>query len=448
METSDTELVRRSVLGDEGAFVELLRRYQTSLANLIRYQTRHPQQAEDLLQETFLHAWTHLRHLRQPHLVRAWLLQVARNRCRDFFKSAQRREQSVTAESLEQYLDRAGRSLGRPPEAAAELMDALEILPAPEQELVRLFYLEGLTVAEIAAQRHCPAGTVKRHLFHARDHLREAVGICATTRREEMRTRKQGTKQQPFPRRRPAIAITPSQAKPFAVDCREMRWWFGLPEVGDRTLWSTYDPPDWKISSATAMAAVQPAQVHGMDGVEVEVDEWHPASGWQLATWSQYVRLTAEEVQWLATSQLVGGKRKLYTFLDNGFEADWGTESRHLEDRGRFALQQDGSFCQQEPSPGALGAGMFSVGIGDQHFTCLRVFDVAAMPSEEGTLVEAYVTQEGRTVLFRRYNGRLWGKNHGRAPWDEAFPDQARLVVDGVLFVHWYDCLTGLACGL
>ena len=53
----------------------------------------------------------------------------------------------------------------------------------------------------------------------------------------------------------------------------------------------------------------------------------------------------------------------------------------------------------------------------------------------------------GRTVYWRRYNGRLWrvdpqASGEKSTPWDERLSDQARIVVDGCTFVHWYDCLT------
>lgn len=53
--------------------------------------------------------------------------------------------------------------------------------------------------------------------------------------------------------------------------------------------------------------------------------------------------------------------------------------------------------------------------------------------------------------ISRRYNGRQWhvtAEGAYRIPWDERFPDNQRLVIDGVTFVQWYDCLSGLACGL
>ena len=51
------------------------------------------------------------------------------------------------------------------------------------------------------------------------------------------------TKQQPFPKHRPEIKIEDTGAKPFEVDNREVRWWFIVPEIGERVRWAVYEAP-------------------------------------------------------------------------------------------------------------------------------------------------------------------------------------------------------------
>ncbi len=272
-----------------------------------------------------------------------------------------------------------------------------------------------------------------------------------------MSNRNRSPKAQPFPRHRPDIVITPSKAKPFAVDFRELPWWFGIPVVGNRSLGAIYYPPDWTLTEIIEMHAVRPASIHATECVELEENDWEPEKGWTMDAWKMYGRLTEDAVQWLATFRIVKGKRVLYTFLDEGFDEDWGEMPRRLEDRGRFVLEKDGSFKQRRSrrhcSAEAIGAGMFRVRIGERALTCLRVLDVHEEPSEKGILFEAYLTRTGRTVLGRRYNGRQWGRQPGsahakRPPWDERFPKHNQIVIDGVMFVHWYDCLSGLAVGI
>ena len=264
-----------------------------------------------------------------------------------------------------------------------------------------------------------------------------------------MSQRRPGAKSQPFPRKRPSIRITPSRARPFAVDTRELPWWFGIPEVGDVTLWSIYDPPDWEVTSVTEMRATISAEVHGVACTEIEIGEWDRKSGWLYGHRAAYGRLTRNRVEWLAVSRLVGGKRILRSHLDDGFEQDWGSGVRAVEDRGHLRRLQDGSFRLRRRTAGAVGAGMFSVKIGDRRaVTCLRVFDFDGGPDEESEMVEAYLNRSGRTVLFRRYNGLQWRMKAGDPTWAERLPGHAQVVVDGVTFVHWYDCLTHTALGL
>lgn len=179
---TDATLVRRSLAGDQGAFVELVKRHEQPLAALIRYRIDDLHHAEDVFQETLLQAWRSLCQLRDPTKVRAWLLQVARNRCRDFLKSSQRRHRPTDEQTLSECLNRYGRTSGRPDEVASDVVESLERVPAAQREVAKMFYLRGLTMAEIARRIRRPEGTVKRRLFHAREHLRRAFGVASKAR--------------------------------------------------------------------------------------------------------------------------------------------------------------------------------------------------------------------------------------------------------------------------
>jgi hypothetical protein len=219
-----------------------------------------------------------------------------------------------------------------------------------------------------------------------------------------------------------------------------------------------YDPPEetgrnyWRITWAYDQQTVRPARIHDLDGVEINVDEWNVDTGWMPSTRTMYARITDETVEWMAVSYIEDGKRTLVSYLDEGFDKGWGPPMvRHIADRGGFVRQEDGSYVLAEHAPGEIGAGMFEVSIGAHAFTCLRVIDIYGEPSEERTLMEAFLTRDGRTVLCRRYNGRRWkvGKvKQYDKNWDEKFPEHQRLVINGVTYVHWYDCLTDRSLGI
>jgi RNA polymerase sigma-70 factor (ECF subfamily) len=170
-ETTDADLVRRSARGEREAFADLVYRYRRSLAALIRRLVADLDEAEDLLQETLVQAWLRIGDVRDSERVHAWLLQVARNRCRDHHKSPQRNQKPTDDRDLERHMNRYGRAES-PASAADDVEEAVHSLSPVEREVVQLFYLRGLTIREICARTGSREGTVKCRLFTARHHLR------------------------------------------------------------------------------------------------------------------------------------------------------------------------------------------------------------------------------------------------------------------------------------
>ena len=119
---SDQLLAEQVRQGNEQALVRLIRRYERTLVGLIRHRVGSGDQVQDVLQETLVHVWSGLRR-DTPRDVRAWLLQVARNRCRDYFRSTQRRELFVETEALAPMVNRFGVAQARQREAAAAIVE-------------------------------------------------------------------------------------------------------------------------------------------------------------------------------------------------------------------------------------------------------------------------------------------------------------------------------------
>ena len=454
MDNFDNEtLARLSAQGNESAFVELIRRNERQLAALIQYRLGNRGDAEDVLQETLLKAWVGIRHLREPKSVGQWLLRIAQNRCYDFLKSAQRRDRPMETGELTRFIDRFGHRQIRRTHLFNDVVAALEEIPITERNAAQLFYLEGFTIAEIAARSRCAEGTVKRRLFNARARLRESFGISNKWRISQMQTHKPGTKTQPFPLHRPEIAITQINTEPFSVDCPELRNWFIAPKIGERSLYANYFPIDWKLREVYELQVVRESRIHNTEGVEIDVHTWKSQTGWIQPTWQIHGRLTAETAEYLAVSEFCDGKRHFETYLDKDFDFHWGRIPRRLEDQGRFVSQADGSLKQVHgvDNVEASGAGVFSVDVGDRHFTCLRIIELDAPIEKIGRdylIGEAYLTKEGRTVL-----NRLFGHPEKIMYNDQGIRESVvldkdvQIVIDGVTFVHWYDSISNLAFG-
>ena len=465
----DLRLAQRIGSGDEQAFVTLIRRYERSLAALIRDRIGAVDAVEDVLQETLVHAWSGLRD-KSPRHVRAWLYQVARNRCADYLRSAQRREQFVDPEELATMLNRFGVPAVRQRRAAKDVVDAFDHVPEKERAALRSFYLDGLSIAEIAARHRCPPGTIKRRLSHGRDMVRTELGVT-TNRRSTAMSAESSTGKKGFPELRPHISIEKSTGTPFSIDFRELAWWFIVPEIGEQVCWADYEPARdgtaWKLTEDKTAAARQHAIIHGRECVEIKIEEHRHQDREGLLPLNHdpdkiarhtrfWGRLTETEVHWLAVESMKSdGTRELLTCLDEDFGWDWGMSARHVEDKGYLLEQADGTLTKYPDAPQVFSHGLYTVRIGDRTFECMRVFDIDEDASERAVLVMAYVTRAGRTVLFRRYNGNLWGKREKpphswgvEMTWEEDLPHTDRLVIDGVKYVHHYDSLTDVACGL
>ena len=256
----------------------------------------------------------------------------------------------------------------------------------------------------------------------------------------------------PFPLTRPEIQIVESSEKITVIDCLDLQWWFAIPRLGDHTMSAFYEIDTLELSAVKELVAVRPATIHGVACVEIQVNEWPMRADWATASQPAHFYSSVDDTRtgWVGVAQQNDGGEVLRTFRDKGFDQDWGMNGkRKLYDDGRYQRQVDGSYHITNGQ--GLGAGVYTVTIGDQTFCCLRVLDIGPTPSEHSELGEAFVTQEGRTVLYRQYQGRLWG-NRAR-DLVEIYPSNARLVIDGCVYVHCnctgraHDVITNTAVG-
>jgi RNA polymerase sigma-70 factor (ECF subfamily) len=153
--------------------------YLSAAYNLARWLTRDQHDAEDVLQEALLRAFTFFDGLRGSD-ARAWILKIVRNTCFTWLQ-ANRPAELIMVDALEldelpapQYggLDDDPETLALRKTAAAELQEALAGLPAPLREVLVLREIEGLSYKEIAAIIDAPIGTVMSRLARGRADLR------------------------------------------------------------------------------------------------------------------------------------------------------------------------------------------------------------------------------------------------------------------------------------
>ena len=147
-------------------------------------------QAEDLVQETFYHAWRSARGLRDPQRGRAWLFQILRHRYAHWRRDSGRRVQpSVSLEHIGNRIAFPGEDILETMARRELLQEALNALEDRYKEPFLMVFLQGLTCREVAGALEIPLGTVLSRIHHARGVLREHLrGLDSTLgRRSETR---------------------------------------------------------------------------------------------------------------------------------------------------------------------------------------------------------------------------------------------------------------------
>jgi len=177
--STDAKLVTLTLAGDRDAFSQIVSRYQSLICSLAYSATGSLGQSEDLAQETFITAWKHLRHPREPGKLRAWPCGVARNRISNYLRR-EGRKPLLAAEPLENIHNLAAPE-PLPVESAiaheeqALLWRALERIPETYREPLVLFYREHQSVATVAAALDLSEDAVKQRLSRGRKLLQETM---------------------------------------------------------------------------------------------------------------------------------------------------------------------------------------------------------------------------------------------------------------------------------
>jgi RNA polymerase sigma-70 factor (ECF subfamily) len=172
---ADADIVRAVLRGDRGAFAALVQRHERAVWATAWRVLRDDHAAADAGQEAFLQAYHRLGELRRPEQFGVWLLRITR---RMSIRLARRR-----ARDMGRSLDEVGAELPRrdnhadvpPAQLSAdldELLAAVARLPEHERLVISLRYLEGRSVADVAAALGRPVGTVTKQISRAIERLK------------------------------------------------------------------------------------------------------------------------------------------------------------------------------------------------------------------------------------------------------------------------------------
>ena len=160
----DAALLARIAERDPAAIAALYDRHARMLYSLIVRVLRDRAEAEDVLQDVFVRAWTRVetynRDLGSPL---AWLIRIARNRAIDRLRARDVRERSAEHVPKPEPVESPERSASLS-ERQHAVQRALDVLTPEQRQLIESAYFRGLSQSELAAEFGLPLGTVKTRI--------------------------------------------------------------------------------------------------------------------------------------------------------------------------------------------------------------------------------------------------------------------------------------------
>lgn len=146
---------------------ELFEKYQNNLYAVAFNVCRNAEDAEDVVQDTFIQYYSIRKQFDNEQHIRAWLIRVAINRAKNMNRTFWRKNKM----SLEDYMETL---LFETPESG-ELFEAVMNLPEKYRIVIHLFYYEDYSVREIAGILKLSEGNVKVRLSRARSLLKDKL---------------------------------------------------------------------------------------------------------------------------------------------------------------------------------------------------------------------------------------------------------------------------------
>lgn len=180
----DDVLVKRAMGGDEQAYTELVEKYQRALYFHILKMIKDKEQVNDLVQEAFVKAFDNLNTYSTNYAFSTWLYRIATNHTIDYLRKKKLKTLSIDepmkTKDGEMQMQLEDESAGTDRNIIRKqrqniVQNAIEDLPSKYRKVIEMRHMEEKSYQEIADVLDLPLGTVKAHIFRARELLYKAL---------------------------------------------------------------------------------------------------------------------------------------------------------------------------------------------------------------------------------------------------------------------------------
>ena len=436
-------LVTRSRPGDVEAYGEIVRRFQDMAYGYAHSILDDFHLAEDVAQEAFIEAYRCLGNLREPAAFPGWFRRIVLKHC-----DRLTRRKEIPAAPLEAAAEVA--SHGRQPSQAAEdremrdkVLAAIRSLPVQQREVTTLFYINGYSQDDIAEFLEVPEGTVKSRLAASRTRLKERMlNMVEDTLKENALPEGFADRllRFPFPRREPKVEIDDLPDQTMSVRCIDTQTHFTPLTEHGASDWCFYDYPGAYLKGVNENRVVGCSKRGEQTILRIwcRYTELEPEEHEQ---WEEnHVVLEGDTWRWVQMKRASLGKVVLNPYKFPGDPEGCFSRPESMQ------LEMDTEWVSGDGTDKVVGVSR--VTIGEQSWKCLKVICAAqcnkTTDGSPAVVAEWYVSEAGRTIFFRRYNGKGYAAPDKPSSF-ESLEGNIEIKFEGRLFRHFYDCIPDIA---
>lgn len=178
--SEDSQLIKEALAGDDAAYTRLMKKYHDAIFSFIFRMVHDREQVEDLTQEAFIKAFASLKNFNEEFAFSTWLYKIATNNSIDYIRKRKLQMYSIDKPIESKDSDYTFELPDDSYEADKELISdqravmlksAIDQLPEKYRRVIMLRHSDERSYEEIADMLKLPIGTVKAHIFRARELL-------------------------------------------------------------------------------------------------------------------------------------------------------------------------------------------------------------------------------------------------------------------------------------
>ncbi len=163
------ELIKKAQKGDKQAFTEIIISIKNDLYKIAKTRISNEDDIDDLIQETMIESYKHIRSLKEPCKVKMWIIKILINKCNKLYKKKYKKDISIDEYNMENYIILNNQ---KDIEDDLNFYYLIKSLKYEERITIILYYKEQYSVEEISKILKMNKNTVKTNLHRARQKIK------------------------------------------------------------------------------------------------------------------------------------------------------------------------------------------------------------------------------------------------------------------------------------